>query len=93
MSYAFARANGMPALFSPMGGTMSKLPRLACLAVLTLAMSGALAADPPGAAAADAPTTAAVAPEAAPTAPVMLGVDKINAVSSADQTGADRGTA
>jgi len=47
MSYAFERANATPALFSSMGETMSKLPRLACLAVLTLAMSGALAADPP----------------------------------------------
>jgi Amt family ammonium transporter len=66
-----------------MGETMSKLPRLACLAVLTLAMSGALAADPPSAAVADAPTAAAVAPEAAPTAPVMWGADKINSGDTA----------
>ncbi|HEY2677369.1 MAG TPA: ammonium transporter [Steroidobacteraceae bacterium] len=44
---------------------MSKLPRLAGLAVLTLAMSGALA------------------DEAAPTAPVLLAVDKINAGDTA----------
>jgi ammonium transporter, Amt family len=63
---------------------MSKLPRLACLAVLALAMSAALADDPPSAAAADAPpTAAAVVPDAAPTAPVLLGVDKINSGDTA----------
>jgi ammonium transporter, Amt family len=62
---------------------MSKLPRLACLAVLTLAMSAALADDPPSAAAADAPTAAAVVPDAAPTAPVLLGADKINSGDTA----------
>ncbi len=62
---------------------MSKLPRLACLAVLTLAMSAALADDPPSAPAADAPTAAAVVPDAAPTAPVLLGVDKINSGDTA----------
>jgi ammonium transporter, Amt family len=62
---------------------MRKLPRLACLAVLTLAMSAALADDPPSAAAADAPTAAAVVPDAAPTAPVLLGADKINSGDTA----------
>jgi ammonium transporter, Amt family len=67
---------------------MSKLPRLACLAVLTLAMSAALADDPPSAAAADAHTAAAapaaaVVPEAAPTAPALLGADKINSGDTA----------
>ena len=62
---------------------MSKLPRLACLAVLTLAMSAALADDPPSAPAADAPTAAAVVPDAAPIAPVLLGVDKINSGDTA----------
>jgi ammonium transporter, Amt family len=62
---------------------MRKLPRLACLAVLTLAMSAALADDPPSAAAADAPAAAAVVPDAAPTAPVLLGADKINSGDTA----------
>jgi ammonium transporter, Amt family len=62
---------------------MSKLPRLACLAVLTLAMSAALADDPPGAPAAAAPAAAAAVPDAAPTAPVLLGADKINSGDTA----------
>jgi ammonium transporter, Amt family len=62
---------------------MSKLPRLACLAVLMLATSAALADDQPSAPAADAPPAAAVVPDAAPTAPVLLGVDKINSGDTA----------
>jgi ammonium transporter, Amt family len=74
---------------------MSKLPRLACLAVLTFAVSGASVADAPATAATDAASTAtapaadahaasaAPAVEAAPTAPVMLGVDKINSGDTA----------
>ena len=68
---------------------MSILPRLACFAVLTVAVCGAWADETPAAAApaAAAPDTTAVATspvaEPAPTAPVLIGVDKINSGDTA----------
>jgi len=71
---------------------MSKLARLACFALLTVAVTGAWAQDPPAAAgAADstsgapAATTASAdtATAAAPTEPFLLAVDKISAGDTA----------
>ena len=60
---------------------MNKLPLLACLAVLTLNMSAAWADDTPNPSATT--TQAAPATAAQPTAPFLMGVDKISAGDTA----------
>jgi Amt family ammonium transporter len=65
---------------------MNKLPLLACLAVLTLNMSAAWADDTPNASATTTQAAPAAAPAAAaaqPTAPFLMGVDKISAGDTA----------
>ncbi|HMD29664.1 MAG TPA: ammonium transporter, partial [Steroidobacteraceae bacterium] len=65
---------------------MNKLPLLACLAVLTLNMSAARADDTPNASATTTQAAPAAAPAAAaaqPTAPFLMGVDKISAGDTA----------
>ncbi len=73
---------------------MSRMARLACFALLTLAVSGAWAEDPPAASAADAGAAASApaaattdaataAAAAAPTEPFLLAVDKISAGDTA----------
>jgi ammonium transporter, Amt family len=68
---------------------MRKLPLLGLIAVCALLMSTAFADDAPSAVAAPAAavtapdSSAAAAPTATPTAPVVLGVDKINAGDTA----------
>jgi len=60
---------------------MNKLPLLACVAVLTLNMSAAWADDTPNPSATT--TQAAPATAAQPTAPFLMGVDKISAGDTA----------
>src|SRR5271170_2630255 len=80
------RVSAARAPFRAIGEMMNKLPLWACLAVLTLNMSAARADDTPNASATTteaAPAAAPAAADASPTAPVMLGVDKINAGDTA----------
>src|SRR5271163_694703 len=72
--------------FRAIGEMMNKLPLLACLAVLTLNMSAARADDTPNASATTTQAAPAAAPAAAaaqPTAPFLMGVDKISAGDTA----------
>ena len=65
---------------------MNKLPLLACLAALTLNMSAAWADDTPNASATTTQAAPAAPPAAAaaqPTAPFLMGVDKISAGDTA----------
>src|SRR5271156_1292986 len=80
------RVSAARAPFRAIGEMMNKLPLLACLAVLTLNMSAARADDTPNASATTTQAAPAAAPAAAaaqPTAPFLMGVDKISAGDTA----------